>query len=69
MLQGAVVAILIAAGVGVLWYAGLGGPAAASATGVFLLVGAALVAVFVATARLRRWPRTRKSSPPPVAPR
>jgi uncharacterized membrane protein YdjX (TVP38/TMEM64 family) len=64
MLQGAAVAVLIATAVGVLGYAGLGGPAAASATGVFLLVGAALVAVFVATARLRRWPRTRKASRP-----
>lgn len=64
MLQGAVVAVLVAAVVGVLWYAGFGGPAAASATGVFLLVGAALVAVFVATARLRRWPRTRKTPRP-----
>lgn len=64
MLQGAVVAVLIAAAVGVLWYADLGGPAAAGAIAVFLLVGAALVAVFVATARLRRWPRTRKTHRP-----
>jgi protein-S-isoprenylcysteine O-methyltransferase Ste14 len=63
MLQGAVVAVLLAAVVAGLEYAGLGDPEAAGGAGVLLLVGALLVAVFFATTRLRRWPRPRRRSP------
>lgn len=59
MLQGAVLSVLIAAVVGGLEYAGLAGPAAAHAAGVFLLVGGVLLTAFLATARLRRRPRLR----------
>lgn len=54
MLQGAVVAVVFAAVLGALEHAGVGGPATTGAAGVFLLVGAALVAAFLATRRLRR---------------
>ncbi len=54
MLQGAVVAITVAAISGVLGYVGVGGPASQTAAGVFLLVGAILVAAFLATTRSRR---------------
>jgi hypothetical protein len=54
MLQGAVVAVVFAAVLGALEHAGVGGPGSADAAAVFLLVGAALVATFLATRRPRR---------------
>jgi hypothetical protein len=57
MLQGAVVALIVAGLAGVFGYAGVSvsGPQLHDAAWTFLLVGAILFAAYLGTTRLRRW--------------
>lgn len=55
MLQGAVVALIVAGLAGVFAYANVSGPVLNGAAWTFLLVGAILLAAYLGTTRLRRW--------------
>ena len=57
MLQGAVVALIVAGLAGVFGYAGVSvsGPGLHDAAWMFLLVGVILFAAYLGTTRMRRW--------------
>ena len=59
MLQGAVVALIVAGLAGALGSAGVSGPGSHDATWTFLLVGVILFAAYLGTTRLRRWTGTK----------
>ena len=54
MLQGAVVALILAGIAGVLGYTGVGGAGSHEAAYAFLLVGIVFITAFLGTTRLRR---------------